>query len=45
MQLKVGNSIPVSTNFIKSHPAIPVYNGDEYRKPICCYLPYRNWIQ
>ena len=29
MQLKVGNSIPVSTNFIKSHPAIPVYNGDE----------------
>ena len=29
MQLKVGNSIPVSTNFIKSHPAIPVYNGDD----------------
>lgn len=29
MQLKVGNSIPVSTNFIKSNPAIPVYNGEE----------------
>lgn len=29
MQLKVGNSIPVSTNFIKSHPAIPVYKGEE----------------
>ena len=28
MQLKVGNSIPVSTNFIKSHPAIPVYKGE-----------------
>nr|WP_314276859.1 hypothetical protein [uncultured Peptostreptococcus sp.] len=29
MQLKVGNSIPVATNFIKSHPAVPVYNGED----------------
>lgn len=29
MNLKVGKSIPVATNFVKSNPAIPVYNGEE----------------
>lgn len=30
MSLKVGASIPVSTNYIRSNPAVPVYRGDEY---------------
>ena len=29
MNLKVGKSIPVATNFVKSNPAVPVYNGEE----------------
>ena len=29
MSLKLGNGIAVSTNFIKSNPAVPVYNGEE----------------
>lgn len=29
MSLKVGASIPVSTNYIRSNPAVPVYRGDE----------------
>lgn len=29
MNLKIGKSIPVATNYVKSHPAIPVYNGEE----------------
>ncbi|WP_101772304.1 hypothetical protein [Peptostreptococcus faecalis] len=29
MSLKVGKSIPVATNFVKSNPAVPVYNGEE----------------
>lgn len=29
MNLKVGKSIPVATNFVKSNSAIPVYNGEE----------------
>ena len=29
MNLKIGKSIPVATNFVKSNPAIPVYNGEE----------------
>ena len=29
MELKIGKSIPVATNYVKSHPAIPVYNGEE----------------
>lgn len=29
MSLSLGNGIAVSTNFIKSNPAVPVYNGDE----------------
>lgn len=29
MKLKIGSSIPVATNYVKSHPAIPVFNGDE----------------
>lgn len=29
MSLKLGNSIAVSTNYIKSNPAVPVYNGEE----------------
>ena len=29
MSLSLGNAIAVSTNFIKSNPAVPVYNGEE----------------
>lgn len=29
MNLTIGKSIPVATNFVKSNPAIPVYNGEE----------------
>lgn len=29
MSLKVGNSIAVATNFVKSNPAVPVYKGEE----------------
>lgn len=29
MSFRVGKSIPVTTNFIKSNPAIPVYKGEE----------------
>ena len=29
MSLSLGNGIAVSTNFIKSNPAVPVYNGEE----------------
>ncbi len=29
MSLSLGNAIQVSTNFIKSNPAVPVYNGEE----------------
>ncbi len=29
MSLTLGNAIAVSTNFIKSNPAVPVYNGEE----------------
>lgn len=29
MSLTLGNGISVSTNFIKSNPAVPVYNGEE----------------
>lgn len=29
MNLKIGKSIPVATNFVKSNPAIPVYNDEE----------------
>ena len=29
MSLRLGNGIAVSTNFIKSNPAVPVYNGEE----------------
>lgn len=29
MSLSLGNSIAVSTNFIKSNPAVPVYKGEE----------------
>lgn len=29
MNFKVGNSIPVATDFIKSNPAVPVYRGEE----------------
>ena len=29
MSLSLGNGIAVSTNFIKSNPAVPVYNGEK----------------
>ena len=29
MSLSLGNAIAVSTNFIKSNPAVPVYKGEE----------------
>lgn len=29
MNLSLGNAIAVSTNFIKSNPAVPVYNGEQ----------------
>ncbi len=29
MSLSLGNAIAVSTNVIKSNPAVPVYNGDQ----------------
>ncbi|WP_195940210.1 hypothetical protein [Romboutsia sp. 1001713B170131_170501_G6] len=29
MSLKLGSAIAVSTNYIKSNPAVPVYNGEE----------------
>ena len=29
MNLSLGNSIAVSTNFVKSNPAVPVYKGEE----------------
>ncbi|MEG1310714.1 MAG: hypothetical protein RR942_01870 [Romboutsia sp.] len=29
MNLSLGSAIAVSTNFIKSNPAVPVYNGEE----------------
>ena len=29
MSLSLGNAIAVSTNFIKSNPAVPVYNGEK----------------
>ncbi len=29
MTLKIGNTIPVATNFIRSNPAVPVYKGEE----------------
>ena len=29
MSLSLGNAIAVSTNFIKSNPAVPVYNGEQ----------------
>ena len=29
MSLSLGNGIAVSTNFIKSHPAVPGYTGEE----------------
>ncbi|SFE26457.1 hypothetical protein [Peptostreptococcus sp. D1] len=29
MSLRAGESIPVSTNYIKSNPAVPVYRGNE----------------
>lgn len=29
MSLSLGNAIEVSTNFIKSNPAVPVYKGEE----------------
>lgn len=29
MTLKIGTTIPVATNFIKSNPAVPVYDGAE----------------
>ena len=29
MSLSLGNAIQVSTNFIKSNPAVPVYNGEQ----------------
>ena len=29
MSLSLGNGIAVSTNFIKSNPAVPVYNGEQ----------------
>ena len=45
MSLSLGNAIAVSTNFIKSNPAVPVYNGEESPNNfICCYISYRNRI-
>ena len=29
MNLNLGNAIAVSTNFIKSNPAVPVYTGEQ----------------
>ena len=29
MNLSLGNEIAVSTNIIKSNPAVPVYNGEQ----------------
>lgn len=29
MSLSLGNAVAVSTNYIKSNPAVPVYNGEE----------------
>lgn len=29
MNLNIGNSIPVATSFVRSNPAVPVYNGEE----------------
>ena len=29
MSLSLGNAIAVSTNFIKSNPAVPIYKGEE----------------
>ena len=35
MSLSLGNAIAVSTNFIKSNPAVPVYKGEEIAKQYC----------
>ena len=29
MTLKIGKTIPVATNFIRSNPAVPVYKGED----------------
>ena len=34
MSLSLGNAIAVSTNFIKSNPAVPVYKGDREMTPV-----------
>ena len=43
MGLNLGKAIAVSTSYIKSNPAVPVYKGDENPSNLYAIIDYKDF--